>query len=61
MILKIETPPKKHGCLKLHWSLSQHQTWLHNQQLNLEVRLKTAGSSHWTEQLVSTIFSSANN
>ncbi|XP_031709374.1 granulocyte colony-stimulating factor receptor [Anarrhichthys ocellatus] len=49
-ILKIETMPKKYGCLKLSWSLSQHQAWMHVFHLNLEVRLMTADSSQWNEQ-----------
>lgn len=60
-ILKIETVPRKHGCLKLHWRLSQNQTWMHNQQLNLDVRYRTADSSHWIKQPVSMISFSANN
>ncbi|KAM6935147.1 granulocyte colony-stimulating factor receptor [Lycodopsis pacificus] len=48
-IRKIETVPKRYGCLKLSWSLSQHQAWMHF-HLNLEVRLMTADSSQWNEQ-----------
>ncbi|XP_020489152.1 granulocyte colony-stimulating factor receptor isoform X1 [Labrus bergylta] len=39
----------KYGCLKLSWRLSHHQDWM-LEALNLEVRLKTADSSQWTEQ-----------
>lgn len=49
-ILKVETVPKSHGCLKLSWSLSKDQAWMHSVHLNLEVRLKTADSSQWSEQ-----------
>ncbi|XP_071324943.1 granulocyte colony-stimulating factor receptor [Trachinotus anak] len=49
-ILKVEVVPKRHGCLKLRWSLSQHQAWMRNYRLNLEVRFKTADSSQWSEQ-----------
>ncbi|XP_074539700.1 granulocyte colony-stimulating factor receptor isoform X2 [Halichoeres trimaculatus] len=49
-ILNIQVVPKKYGCLKLGWSLSQHQVWLQGFRLNLEVRLKTADSSQWGQQ-----------
>ncbi|XP_018555599.1 granulocyte colony-stimulating factor receptor [Lates calcarifer] len=49
-ILEVEAVPKKYGCLKLRWSLSQHQAWMSNLFLNLEVRLKTADSNQWSEQ-----------
>ncbi|KAM6994990.1 granulocyte colony-stimulating factor receptor isoform 2-T2 [Tautogolabrus adspersus] len=45
----LQAAPTKYGCLKLSWSLSQHQAWM-LEVLNLEVRLKTADSSQWTEQ-----------
>uniref|UniRef100_A0A7N8YLA3 Colony stimulating factor 3 receptor n=1 Tax=Mastacembelus armatus TaxID=205130 RepID=A0A7N8YLA3_9TELE len=51
-ILKVEVVPKRYGCLKLRWGLSPHQAWMHDFRLNLEVRLKTADSSHWSEQPV---------
>ncbi|XP_056300982.1 granulocyte colony-stimulating factor receptor isoform X2 [Pseudoliparis swirei] len=44
-ILKIQAVPKRYGCLKLSWSLSQQQVWMSNLKLNLEVRLTTADSS----------------
>lgn len=43
------------GCLDVNWNLSQQQTWMKNYRLNLEIRLRVAGSDQWTEQLVSTI------
>lgn len=54
-ILKIHTVPKRHGCLKLSWNLSHQQTWIRISRLNLELRLKTAESSQWIDQPVSTI------
>uniref|UniRef100_UPI003AAABF6E granulocyte colony-stimulating factor receptor n=1 Tax=Centroberyx gerrardi TaxID=166262 RepID=UPI003AAABF6E len=49
-ILKVQVEPKRHGCLRLSWSLSQHQAWVPVSHLNLQVRLKSAGSSQWSEQ-----------
>ncbi|XP_044064398.1 granulocyte colony-stimulating factor receptor [Siniperca chuatsi] len=49
-ILKVQVEPKRYGCLKLSWSLSQQQAWMHDCRLNLEVRLKTAHSSQWSER-----------
>ncbi|XP_045901943.1 granulocyte colony-stimulating factor receptor isoform X2 [Micropterus dolomieu] len=49
-ILKAQVVPKRYGCLKLSWSLSQHQAWMRDYRLKLEVRLKTAESSKWSEQ-----------
>ncbi|TNN89110.1 Granulocyte colony-stimulating factor receptor [Liparis tanakae] len=49
-ILKIQAVPKRYGCLKLSWSLSQHQVWMSNLQLNLEVRLTTADGSQRSGQ-----------
>uniref|UniRef100_UPI0037E78A7F granulocyte colony-stimulating factor receptor n=1 Tax=Semicossyphus pulcher TaxID=241346 RepID=UPI0037E78A7F len=49
-ILNIQAASKRYGCLKLSWSLSQHQAWMQGDRLNLEVRLKTADSSRWSEQ-----------
>lgn len=51
-ILKVEAVPKKYGCLKLRWCLSQHQAWMHSYHLILEVRLKTADSSQWNEPIL---------
>ncbi|XP_061574458.1 granulocyte colony-stimulating factor receptor [Cololabis saira] len=48
-IVKIHEPEKA-GCLSLSWNLSPHQDWLTSTRLNLEVRLKTADSSEWTEE-----------
>ncbi|XP_063735028.1 granulocyte colony-stimulating factor receptor isoform X2 [Eleginops maclovinus] len=49
-ILKIQAESKRYGCLKLSWSLSQQQAWMRDLRLNLEVRIKTADSSYWSEQ-----------
>ncbi|XP_040900935.1 granulocyte colony-stimulating factor receptor [Toxotes jaculatrix] len=49
-IVKVEAVSKRYGCLKLSWSLSQQQAWMRNYPMNLEVRLKTADSSQWSEQ-----------
>ncbi|XP_029360223.1 granulocyte colony-stimulating factor receptor isoform X2 [Echeneis naucrates] len=49
-IQQLEVVPKRYGCLRLRWSLSQHQAWMHNCRFNLEVRLKTADSSQWNER-----------
>lgn len=49
-ILNIQVVPKKYGCLKLDWSLSQHQVWMQGFRLNLEARLKTVDSSQWRQQ-----------
>ncbi|XP_073342196.1 granulocyte colony-stimulating factor receptor [Pagrus major] len=49
-IVKVEAVPKKNGCLKLSWRLSEHQAWMRNWRLNLEVRFKTADSSKWSDQ-----------
>ncbi|XP_029308438.1 granulocyte colony-stimulating factor receptor [Cottoperca gobio] len=46
-ILKFQASPKSYSCLKLSWSLSQHQAWMCD-QLNLEVQLKTGDSSQWS-------------
>lgn len=53
-ITKFEAVPKKNGCLKLNWRLSQQQAWMRSCRLNLEVRLRTADSSEWSDQPVST-------
>ncbi|KAM9723100.1 granulocyte colony-stimulating factor receptor-like isoform 1-T4 [Menidia menidia] len=50
-IRAIQVVPKRLGCLRLSWSLSQHQVWMRN-YLNLEVRLKTADSSSWSEKTI---------
>lgn len=52
-ILTVEAVPKRYGCLRLSWSLSQHQAWMRDCRLNLEVRLKTADSSQWSGQPIS--------
>lgn len=49
-IVKIQVVTKRYGCLRLSWSLSQHQVWMRDYRLNLEVRLKTADSRQWNEQ-----------
>ncbi|KAM7383147.1 hypothetical protein PAMP_002829 [Pampus punctatissimus] len=51
-ILKIQVVPNRYGCLKLSWCLSQHQAWLRDYRLSLEVRLKTADSSQWGEPIL---------
>ncbi|XP_041845048.1 granulocyte colony-stimulating factor receptor [Melanotaenia boesemani] len=40
------------GCLNLSWSLSQQQNWMRHNDLNLEVRLKTTGSSQRSNQII---------
>lgn len=49
-ILKMQVVPKRYGCLRLSWSLSQQQIWMRDLRLNLEVRLKTLDGSQWNEQ-----------
>ncbi|XP_078108555.1 granulocyte colony-stimulating factor receptor isoform X2 [Sander vitreus] len=49
-ILKVQVVPKKYGCLKLSWSLSQQQAWMRDYRFNLEVQLKTADNSQRSEQ-----------
>ncbi|XP_074509200.1 granulocyte colony-stimulating factor receptor-like isoform X1 [Sebastes fasciatus] len=49
-IVKVQAVPKKYGCLNLSWALFQRQKWLNDWKLNLEIRLKTADSSEWSEQ-----------
>ncbi|XP_062279029.1 granulocyte colony-stimulating factor receptor [Scomber scombrus] len=51
-ILKVEVVPRRYGCLRLSWCLSQHQAWMHNFHLSLEVRLKTADRSQWSEPIL---------
>ncbi|XP_019948150.2 granulocyte colony-stimulating factor receptor [Paralichthys olivaceus] len=51
-ILKVEAVPIRSGCLRLSWSLSQHQAWILNYRLNLEVRLKTTESRQWSEPIL---------
>ncbi|XP_058504672.1 granulocyte colony-stimulating factor receptor [Solea solea] len=51
-IVMVEAMPKRYGCLKLSWSLSRHQAWMHDYRLNLEIRLKTAGSGQWSERAI---------
>ncbi|KAG7216874.1 hypothetical protein INR49_001528 [Caranx melampygus] len=48
-ILTLEAVPRRYGCLKLTWSLSQYQAWTSNLRLNLDVQFKTADSSRWSE------------
>ncbi|CAN9513827.1 unnamed protein product [Ophioblennius macclurei] len=50
-ILRIQVVPGRYGCLTLSWCLSEEQAWLRNQILNIEVRLKTADSSEWSEAI----------
>ncbi|XP_042346164.1 granulocyte colony-stimulating factor receptor [Plectropomus leopardus] len=54
-ILRIHAVPKRYNCLKLSWSLSQQQAWMHDYRLNLEVRLKTADSSQWNDPPIQVI------
>ncbi|KAM4600509.1 granulocyte colony-stimulating factor receptor [Polymixia lowei] len=49
-ILKVQTEPKRYGCLSLSWSLSAHQAWIAVTGLKLEVRLQTTESSDGSEQ-----------
>ncbi|XP_070692178.1 granulocyte colony-stimulating factor receptor [Pempheris klunzingeri] len=49
-ILKVQAVPKRYGCLKLSWSLSQHQAWMLD-RLNLEIQLKTSNSGQWSEPI----------
>ncbi|XP_028436646.1 granulocyte colony-stimulating factor receptor isoform X2 [Perca flavescens] len=49
-IQKVQVVPKKYGCLKLSWSLSQQQVWMRDYRFNLEVQLKTADNSQRSEQ-----------
>uniref|UniRef100_A0A3P8S9K8 Colony stimulating factor 3 receptor n=1 Tax=Amphiprion percula TaxID=161767 RepID=A0A3P8S9K8_AMPPE len=51
-ILKVQVVPKRYGCLRLSWSLSQHQSWMRDYRLNLDVRLRTTDSSQWREPTV---------
>ncbi|KAM9309866.1 granulocyte colony-stimulating factor receptor isoform 1-T3 [Pholidichthys leucotaenia] len=50
-ILAIEVVQRRYGCLRLRWSISQHQHWFKMNHLNLEVQLKTADSSRWNEPI----------
>lgn len=50
-IVEIQVVPKRYGCLRLSWRLSEHQAWMQNHRLNTEVRLKTADSSEWSEAI----------
>ncbi|XP_056900960.1 granulocyte colony-stimulating factor receptor isoform X1 [Takifugu flavidus] len=45
VIKKIQA--KAHGCLTLSWSLSPQQAWMRTSSMDLELRVKTAGSSQW--------------
>lgn len=51
-IVKIKVMPGRYSCLRLSWSLSQHQTWMGDLRLNMEVRLRTVDSSQWREPTV---------
>uniref|UniRef100_A0A3Q0SS80 Colony stimulating factor 3 receptor n=1 Tax=Amphilophus citrinellus TaxID=61819 RepID=A0A3Q0SS80_AMPCI len=49
-------PPKifqvmseRHRCLRLRWNLSPHQLWVGSNNMNLEIRLKSADSSQWND------------
>lgn len=50
-IVKIQVVPKRYGCLRLSWCLSQHQAWMRYHRLNIEVRLKTANGSKWSDAI----------
>ncbi|KAM4581492.1 granulocyte colony-stimulating factor receptor isoform 1-T2 [Odontesthes bonariensis] len=49
-IIRIQAVPERVGCLRLSWSLSQHQAWMQDSRLNLEVRLKVADATNWNEK-----------
>ncbi|MED6291214.1 hypothetical protein CHARACLAT_021156, partial [Characodon lateralis] len=49
IIAKIGVQPKRLGCLNMTWSLSKQQSWIRYLAVNLEVRLKTAGSDQWSD------------
>lgn len=51
-ILNIQAIPKRYGCLRLTWALSQHQTWMKNTRLNLELRLRTTDHGQWSEKII---------
>lgn len=51
VIKKIQA--KAHGCLTLSWSLSPQQAWMRPSSMDLELRVKTAGSSQWISKPVS--------
>ncbi|KAJ7985228.1 hypothetical protein DPEC_G00349910 [Dallia pectoralis] len=50
-VLKFQAEPNRYGCLKLSWSLSEQQKWVKT-KVSLDVRLKTANSKQWSEELV---------
>lgn len=50
-----EIPAKVHGCLTLRWRLSSRQAWMHASRMDLELRVKTAGSSQWISKPVSAV------
>uniref|UniRef100_A0A1A8R5A3 Colony stimulating factor 3 receptor (Granulocyte) n=1 Tax=Nothobranchius pienaari TaxID=704102 RepID=A0A1A8R5A3_9TELE len=47
----ITADPKRLGCLKLAWRLSQNQEWMYLKCLNLQVQFKAAGSGQWSNPL----------
>uniref|UniRef100_A0A8C7FG76 Uncharacterized protein n=1 Tax=Oncorhynchus kisutch TaxID=8019 RepID=A0A8C7FG76_ONCKI len=47
---KVQAEPKRYGCLRLSWGLSEQQVWV--TIVTLEVRLKTANSKQWSEEPV---------
>ncbi|PWA20704.1 hypothetical protein CCH79_00011518, partial [Gambusia affinis] len=48
-IENVDVEPKRLGCLKLKWRMSQQQSWMLHNQLSLEVRLKTADSDQMSD------------
>ncbi|XP_076008851.1 granulocyte colony-stimulating factor receptor [Genypterus blacodes] len=50
LILRVEAGPKRYGCLRLLWGLSQHQAWVPVNRMNLEVRRKSFERDQWSEQ-----------
>ncbi|XP_037310513.2 granulocyte colony-stimulating factor receptor [Pungitius pungitius] len=49
-IVRIQAVPRKYGCLKLSWNLSQQLAWTASLRLDLEVRLTPADGGQWGEQ-----------
>lgn len=54
-IVGLQPVPKKYGCLRLSWCLSEDQAWTRNLRLSLDVRLRTAESSEWIDPPVSAV------
>lgn len=52
-IENVDVEPKRLGCLKLKWRMSQQQSWMLHNQLSLEVRLRTADSDQMSDPPVS--------